>query len=162
MMLYLALWERKRRNRSTKINRKVNQKSTKNQCKIHRKSTTNQPKMDQKSLLEGSREALGGSWRPRSKKCELLEPHEAILGPSWRWDRRLGPSWAVLGPSWAVLKSMSKSIKKSMPFKIGFWNDFGGFLKEKWKHVGTKKRDQLRKMILLDLYVFPRRESFFS
>ena len=25
-----------------------------------------------------------------------------------------------------------------MPFKIGFWIDFNGFLKEKWKHVGTK------------------------
>ena len=33
---------------------------------------------------------------------------------------------------------MSKSIKKSMPFKIGFWIDVGGFLKEKWRHVGTK------------------------
>ena len=24
-------------------------------------------------------------------------------------------------------KSMPKSIKKTMPFKIDFWNDFGGF-----------------------------------
>ena len=32
---------------------------------------------------------------------------------------------------------MSKSIKKSMPFKIGFWSDFNGFLKEKCRHVAT-------------------------
>ena len=130
--------ERKRRNRWTKINRKVNQKSTKNQCKIHRQSINNRPTIDQKSVLEGSRGALGGSWRPRSKKHEcdanfwgLLGPSWArlrgLLGPSWRLDRRLGPSWGVLGPSGAVLKSMSKSIKKSMPFKIGFWNDFDEF-----------------------------------
>ena len=25
-----------------------------------------------------------------------------------------------------------------MPFKIGFWSDFNGFLKEKWRHVGIK------------------------
>ena len=30
-----------------------------------------------------------------------------------------------------------------------------------WHLKSMKKRDQLRKAILLDLYVFPRRESFF-
>ena len=106
-------------------------KSTKHLPNINQKSTKNRPKMDQKSVLEGSRGALGGSWRPRSKKHDLrpnfwglLGPSwgrlGGLLGPSWRLDRRLGASWAVLGPSWAVLKSMSKSIKKSMPFKIGF------------------------------------------
>ena len=33
-----------------------------------------------------------------------------------------------------------KSIKKTMPLKIGFWCDFVGFLEGKWKHVGTKNR----------------------
>ena len=33
---------------------------------------------------------------------------------------------------------MSKSIKKSMPFKIGFWMDFTGFWEGKLRHVGTK------------------------
>ena len=32
---------------------------------------------------------------------------------------------------------MQKSIKKLMPSKIDFWNDFGGFLGRKWRHVGT-------------------------
>ena len=49
--------------------------------------------------------------------------------------RTFGASWGHLG---AVLKSMSKSIKKSMPFKIGFWSDFGGFWEGKWRHVGPK------------------------
>ena len=121
----------------------------KNRFKINAKTIENRPKMDQKSVLEGSRGPLGGSWRPRLKKegcdpnlCGLLGPSwgrlGGLLGPSWRLDRRLGPSWAILVPSWAVLKSMSKSIKKSMPFKIGFWSDFNWFLKEKWMHVGIK------------------------
>ena len=33
---------------------------------------------------------------------------------------------------------MQKSIEKVMHLGIAFWKDFGGFLKEKWKHVGTK------------------------
>jgi len=33
---------------------------------------------------------------------------------------------------------MQKSIKKTMPLKIGFWCDFDEFLRRKWKHVGTK------------------------
>ena len=41
-------------------------------------------------------------------------------------------------PSEANKKDLKKSIKKSMPFKIGFWSDFNGFLKEKWRHVGIK------------------------
>ena len=111
--------------------RERDEKSAKNHRKNHRKTTKNRPKMNQKSILEESRGGLGGFWRPRSKKYEgnanfwgLLGLSWArlrgLLGPSWRLDRRLGPSWGVLGPSGAVLKSMSKSIKKSMPFKIGF------------------------------------------
>ena len=33
---------------------------------------------------------------------------------------------------------MQKSIEKSMHLGIDFWKDFGGFLEEKWTHVGTK------------------------
>ena len=56
---------------------------------------------------------------------------------------------------------MSKSIKKSMPFKIGSWSDFGVFLKEKWRHVGikieqksmpTSKSDFLKKSFFLKKY----------
>ena len=86
------------------------EKLAKNQRKNYRKSTKNLPKMNQKSVLEGSRRALGGPWRPRSKKHQknanfwgLLGPSwgrlGGLLGPSWRLDRRLGPSWAVLEPS---------------------------------------------------------------
>ena len=35
-------------------------------------------------------------------------------------------------------KSMQKSIKNLMHLGIDFWSDFGGFLEEKWRHVGTK------------------------
>ena len=125
-----------------KIESKIEQKSMQNPSNIVQKWTKN-------PSWKGSRGGLGGPWRPRSKKHDLhpnfwglLGPSwgrlGGLLGPSWRLDRRLGASWAVLGPSWAVLKSMSKSIKKSMPFKIGFWIDSGWFLKEKWRHVGTK------------------------
>ena len=33
---------------------------------------------------------------------------------------------------------MQKSIGKLMPLGIDFEKDFGGFLEEKWRHVGTK------------------------
>ena len=33
---------------------------------------------------------------------------------------------------------MQKSIEKVMPLGIAFWKDFGGFLEETWRHVGTK------------------------
>ena len=33
---------------------------------------------------------------------------------------------------------MQKSIEKLMRLGIDFWKDFGGFLEEKWRHVGTK------------------------
>ena len=37
-----------------------------------------------------------------------------------------------------VSKSMEKSIENVMHLGIDFWKDFGGFLEEKWRHVGTK------------------------
>jgi len=106
----------------------------KKQRKINSKSTKNLPKMNQKSVLESLGRPLGdlgGQDQKNANSWGLLGPSwgrlGTLLGLSWRLDRRLGPSWGVLGPSGAVLKSMSKSIKKSMPFKIGFWNDFDGF-----------------------------------
>ena len=33
---------------------------------------------------------------------------------------------------------MPKSIKKLMRLGIDFWEDFGGFLEEKWRQVGTQ------------------------
>ena len=91
----------------------------KNRLNINAKTIENRPKIDQKSVLEGSRGALGGSWRPRSKKHDLranfwglLGPSwgrlGGLLGPSWRLDRRLGPSWGVLGPSKIDVKNQSK------------------------------------------------------
>ena len=56
--------------------------------------------------------ALGGQDRKDAKKCELLGPHEAILGPSW------GPLGAVLAlgsPSWAVLGRLGALLS---PLKI--------------------------------------------
>ena len=38
-------------------------------------------------------------------------------------------------------KSMPKSIKKTMPFKIDFWNDFGGVLMGNGSKLAPK-RDQ--------------------
>ena len=36
-------------------------------------------------------------------------------------------------------KSMLKSIKNMMPFKIEFWTNFGRFLEGKWSHDGTRE-----------------------
>ena len=95
--------------------------------------------------MEGSRDALGGSWRPRPKNDAGDPFFGTLLGPSWR---PLGPSWrplgavlAVLAASWARLGlvlaaeigpqvdqiSTQKSIRTLMPLGIDFLKDFGGF-----------------------------------
>ena len=52
---------------------------------------------------------------------------------------------------------MQKSIEKTMHLGIDFWKDFGGFMNEKWRHVGiqidkksmpTSKNDFLKKIVL--------------
>ena len=112
--------------------------------------------MPQKSLLERSRGALGGFWRPIPKKEGGARFFWTLLGPSWP---SLGPSWrplgavlAVLTASWARLvpvlaakigpkvdsTSMQKSIIFLMLFEIGFLMDFGRFGEPKWSQVGTK------------------------
>ena len=108
--------------------------------------------MNQKSVLEGSRRALGSSWRPRSKRRErnanfwgLLEPSWGGLGgllkPSWRLDRRPGPPWAVLGRLGALLSRLKIDVKidqKIDAVQDRFLGDFTGFWEGKWRHVGPK------------------------
>ena len=53
------------------------------------------PKIDPGAVLG----VLGGSWGPRPNKAMSYPYFGAILGPSWRLDRRLGPSWGPLEPS---------------------------------------------------------------
>ena len=51
------------------------------------------------------------------------------------------PTWLQLGPqdgAKIAQKSIQKPIKKTMHLGIDFWKDFGAFLEEKWRHVGTK------------------------
>ena len=73
--------------------------------------------MLQKSLLEGSRGALGGSWRPIPKKdggdTFLLDPLGAVLAVSWpvlaaSWGR-LGRLGGLLGPSWDRLGGQNRT-----------------------------------------------------
>ena len=61
---------------------------------------------------------------------------EDLLGGPF-WERKSGQHGRKIG-SQIEPKSMPKSIKKTMPFKIDFWNDFGGFCDGKWKQVGTQ------------------------
>ena len=86
-----------------------------NEIKLTEKWLKNKSKMLQKSLLEGSRGALGGSWRLLAANTEkggrgyvfpdplgsrlgrLLARLGGLLGPSWPSWRPLRP---VLGPSW--------------------------------------------------------------
>ena len=85
--------------------------------------------------LEGARTAQG-------HLEGLLGPLGGLLGVSWRplgLSRR--PTWAQVGfqnGANMAKKTMPKPIQKSIPFKIDFWKDFGGFLKGKWRQVGTQ------------------------
>ena len=103
------------------------QKPSKIDKKIKQKWTNNQSWR----RLGGPLGALGGQDRKNTNEIPTFGASwghpGAVLGASWgrlgAWIAvlgRLGPSWA----SWAVLKSMSKSIKKSMPFRIDFWSIF--------------------------------------
>ena len=95
-----------------------------NPSKIDQKSTKNGPKISLGGVSGGPWGLLAAKIEKTRMEYELLDPLGAILDPSWGplgAVLALGsPSWAVLGPSGTVLKSISKSIKKSMPFKIGF------------------------------------------
>ena len=83
-------------------------------------------------------ESFWGSGRVLAPKCVL----EGVLGGSWAIFRaNMAPTWPQVGSQDGAKtekKSMQKSIKKSMPFKIRFWSDFGRFLEGKWRQVGTK------------------------
>ena len=151
----------------------MNPKSTRNQCKIHRKSTKNQPKMDQKSVLERSRGALGGSWRPRSKKCEcdpnfwgLLGPSwgrlGGLLGPSWRLDRRLGPSWGVLNRKKIDAKIDRKNDASWNRFLEGFWWIFGGKMEACWHQNRSKIDANFEKRFFEKTLFFHRKNNDFE
>ena len=102
----------------------------------------NRSKMVIKSLLEGSRGALEGFWRPMPK-------NEA--GALW------GPSWAVLGGSSA---QDGAKIDEKMTFKIDlffaafgdqifqrFWSILGAKMEPSWHQNLIKNRYQLRRAI---------------
>ena len=103
---------------------KILEKSIKNPSKILQKSIKNR----WKSRPGGGQ---GGLWLP---------------SPSWEAfgvapERFLKPTWLQVGlqnRAQIEKKSMQKSIKKSMPAKIDFWWDLGGFWEGKWRQVGIK------------------------
>ena len=83
----------------------------------------------------------GGQDGPKTEK----EDRPNINRPRRIRGRRvLSEKVANMAPSWPPNrskieeKSMQKSIEKTMHLGIDFWKDFGGFLDEKWRHVGTK------------------------
>ena len=126
------------------------------------------PKIDPGGVLGVSWWVLGGSWGPRPNKAMRYQFFGAILGPSWRLDRRRGASWGclkldvkidqkidafrdrvlirfwwILGwkmePRWQT-KSIQKSIIFLMPLGIDFWMDFDWFRVPKWWQVATEIR----------------------
>ena len=83
----------------------------------------------------------GGQDAPKTEK----EDRPNINHPRLVRNRYvLSEKVANMAPSWLPKskqnrkKSMQKSIKKVMHLGILFWKDFGGFLDEKWRHVGTR------------------------
>ena len=74
---------------------------------------------------------LGGFWLP---SASLGRTREHYPFPGARF-------WVQVGlPDRAQIdqKSMQKTIKKMMPYKINFLTDLGGFLDGKWSQVGIK------------------------
>ena len=104
--------DKTRKGHRKKINQKLVEKSTKNLPKINKKHT----KYLKKSLLEGSRGAFGGSWRPIPKNEGRTRFFGDVLGPSWR---PLGPSWRPLGPVLAVLAASWARLGPLLAAEIG-------------------------------------------
>ena len=74
---------------------------------------------------------LGGFWLP---SASLGRTREHYPFPGARF-------WVQVGlPDRAQIdqKSMQKTIKEMMPYKISFLTDLGGFLDGKWSQVGIK------------------------
>ena len=74
-----------------------------------------------------------------------MEALGAILGSSWGLLEAVlalgSPYWAVLARLGALLSRLKIDVKidqKIDAFQDRFLEDFGGFLEEKWRHVGTK------------------------
>ena len=117
----------------------------KHRLKINAKTIENRPKIDQKWTknqswrgLGGPLGALGGQDRKDAKKCELLGPLGAILGPSWGplgAVLALGsPSWGVLGRLGALLSRLKIDVKIDQ--KIDAFQD--RFLERFWWILGGK------------------------
>ena len=115
---------------------KINAKTIKNLPKIWQKWTKNQSWRGLGRPLG----ALGGQDRKNTNAMRTFGASwghlGAVLGASWG---RLGAWIAVLGRLGALLSRLKIDVKIDQKIDgIGFSIDFGGFLKEKWKHVGTK------------------------
>ena len=93
-------------------------------------------------LLKGSGGALGEFWRGSDMKMRFgRRPGPFSDRPGSIFTLYEGPK---LGPSWIknrhfeVVKTMQKSITKSMRLGIDFLVDFCGFGEPKRSHVGTQ------------------------
>ena len=117
------------------------------------KSSPETSQRDPKNLQNGGPKPP--KWRPKPSKIEPKWRQEGArrakksknnIDPTKKGAacHSAPPFWRKMWPTWPQLgsqdgakmekKSMQKSIKKSMPFKIDFWSDFGGF----WEGKGTK------------------------
>ena len=97
----------------------------------------NPSKIEPKSSQEGAR-----TTKKSKNNIDPTKKGAACHSPTPFW-RKMWPTWPQLGSQDGAKiekTSMQKSIKKSMPLKIDFWNDFGGFWDGKWSQVGTKNR----------------------
>ena len=137
--------------------------------KINQKSSKNGPK----SVLEGSRGALGGPWRPRSKKDDLhanfgclLEPSwgrlGGLLGPSWRLDRRLGPSWGVLNRRKIDAKIDRKNDASWNRFLDGCWWIFRRKMEACWHQNRSKIDANLEERFFEKTLFFLRKNDDFE
>ena len=70
-----------------------------------------------------------------SKKERSVPQRPSILSEN---DANMAPSWPQVGLQSRTKigkKSMPTSVKNSMPYKVDFLCDFGGFWEEKWKQI---------------------------
>ena len=85
----------------------------------------------------------GGFWTSSASSGASGRPQNEF---SDRYPFPAAPFWFQVGfPNRAQIdkKSKQKSIKKTMPLKIGFRSDFDGFLERKRRHLGTKNASKI-------------------
>ena len=143
-----------------------------NTPKIDQKSTKNRPKIDQKCTKNRSRGGPGGSWRPKSKRekntnfCGLMGPSWArlggLLGPSWRLDRRLGPSWGVLNRKKIDAKIDRKNDASWNRFLDGFWWILGRKMEACWHQNRSKIDANLEERFFEKTLFFLRKNDDFE